>query len=133
MLTNTPSLFLRRVLLIDALVSGATGILLFAAAPLLESLLQLPEMLLRPAGLFLIPYGALVAYIATRVNPPRWAAWAVVLVNALWAIDSFLLLVSGWVNPNTLGVAFVIAQAVVVAAFAIMQAIGLRQQVRATA
>jgi hypothetical protein len=54
------------------------------------------------------------------------AAWAVVLVNALWALDSVVLLVAGWVAPNLLGFGFVLAQAAVVAGFAALQVTGLR-------
>lgn len=130
MFLNTASPFLRRVLLADAIVSGATGLLLFLGATLLAEMLQLPASLLRPAGLFLLPYGALVAFIATRDTPPRTAVWAIIVANALWALDSLVLLVSGWVAPNGVGYAFVIAQAIIVAAFAETQYLGLRQQVK---
>jgi uncharacterized protein YjeT (DUF2065 family) len=128
---NTLSLFLRRVLLADAIVSGTTGLLLFMGAGWLAGMLQLPDVLLRPVGLFLIAYGALVAYIATRVSPPRQAVWTIIILNGLWALVSIVLLVSGWVVPNALGYAFVIAQALVVAGFAEAQTIGLRQQMKA--
>lgn len=131
MFTNTPSPFLRRVLLADAIISGATGLLLFLGAGLLSGLLQLPAELLRPAGLFLIPYGALVAFIATRNAMARLAVWLIIVVNALWAVDSIVLLLTGWVAPNTLGYAFIVFQALVVAAFAELQFTGLRQQVKA--
>jgi hypothetical protein len=58
--------FLRRALLADALISGATGLLMLIGANVLASLLGLPEALLRYAGLVLLPYGSLVAYVATR-------------------------------------------------------------------
>ena len=133
MLTNTLTPFARRVFLADAIVCVATGLLLWVGADFLAGLLQLPDALLRPVGLFLIPYGALVAYVGTRVSPPRWAVWMLVLVNVLWSVDSIVLLVSGWVTPNALGYAFVIAQAVIVAGFAELQYVGLRQRVQAIA
>src|SRR5215207_1662991 len=49
-----PSTFLRYALLGDAIASGATGLLSFAGAGLLSSLLGLPEPLLRYAGLVLL-------------------------------------------------------------------------------
>ena len=119
---------LRRALLADAVVSGASGLLMFGGAGFLAGLLQLPEALLRYAGLVLLPYGALVAWVATREKSQRPAVWAVIVANALWAIDSIVLLLSGWVAPNALGYAFVIAQAVVVAVFAEIQYSGLRRQ-----
>jgi hypothetical protein len=116
---------LRRLLLADAVASGATG-LLVAAAPL-SGLLGLPSGLLRGAGLILLPYAALVAWLALRrAEPLRWAVWSVVGVNAVWAADSVLLLLSGWVAPTALGLAFVLAQALVVAGFAVLQAMALQ-------
>lgn len=118
-------MFLRRVLLADALASGATGLL--AAAVPLSALLGLPDGLLRGAGLLLLPYAALVAWLALRAAPPpRWAVWCVVTVNALWAADSVILLLSGHVAPTALGTAFVLFQAAVVAGFALLQAMALR-------
>lgn len=127
MTLSRPSTFLRRVLLADAVISGAAGLLMFLGAGLLASLLQLPEALLRYAGLILLPWFAFVAYIATRDSPPRSAVWAVIVINTLWVAGSIVLLLSGWVAPNALGVAFVIAQALVVGILAEMQYFGLRR------
>jgi hypothetical protein len=121
-------MFLRRVLLADALASGATGALALLAAAPLSGLPGLPAGLLRGAGAVLLPYAAAVAWLALRrsVPPPRAAVWAVVAINAAWAADSVGLLLSGWVAPTALGVAFVLAQAAVVAGFAVLQAAGVR-------
>jgi hypothetical protein len=121
------SSLLHQALLADAAISGATGLLMLLGAGLLASLLGLPEALLRFAGLILLPYGVLVAYLGTRESPPRPAVWAVIAVNALWAADSILLLLSGWVAPNALGHVFVAAQALVVLIFAELQYIGMRR------
>ena len=55
------------------------------------------------------------------------AVWAIIAYNALWSIDSIVLLVSGYVSPTALGYAFVIFQAAVVAGFAGLQDVGLRK------
>ena len=47
-------------------------------------------------------------------------------INALWVAESVAILALGWVAPNALGVAFVLAQALIVAVFAGLQAVGLR-------
>jgi hypothetical protein len=124
--------FLRNVLLADALVSGATGALMALAAGVLEPMLQVPATLLRVAGLALLPYAAFVALLARRDAPPRGLVWAVVACNALWAIDCVALLFTGWIDPSVLGVAFVLMQALVVAAFAELQVIGLRRHALAS-
>jgi hypothetical protein len=57
----------------------------------------------------------------------------VIIANALWAIDSILILLIGWVEPNVLGYAFIIAQALIVAVFAEAQYVGLRKSVATAA
>jgi hypothetical protein len=118
---------------VDAAITAATGLLMVAGAGLAEGLLGLPAALTRYAGLSLLPFAALVAYLATRERLPRVAVWAVIAVNALWAVDSVLLLFTGWVDPTLLGYAFVLFQAVVVAFFAEAQYMGLRKSVAALA
>lgn len=118
---------LRIALLVDAVVSGATGLAMALAAGPGAGLLGLPEPLLRWAGLFLLPYAALLAWLARRDRLPRPLVWAIIGCNALWAIDCLLLLASGWVAPTTLGYVFVIGQAAVVAGFAELQYLGLRR------
>lgn len=118
---------LRRVLLADAIISGVTGALMAGGSTVLASLLLLPESLLRSAGLVLLPFAAFVAFVATRPQIPRVAVWAVIIINALWALDSVVLLLSGWVTPNLLGYGFVLFQAVVVAVFGELQFLALRR------
>ena len=129
MSTLHPTPFLRNVLLLDAAASGATGLLLISGAGLLDGLLGLPVALMREAGLILVPYVAFVAWVGTRETITRGAVWAIVAANALWAIASVGLLVSGWVAPTALGCAFVIAQAVVVALLGELQYAGLKRPV----
>ena len=120
--------FLRGALLLDAVASGATALLVLAAGGILADLLAIPAALLRGAGLVLIPYVAFVAYLGMREHAPRTAIWAVITANALWAAASLLLLVSGWIAPTMLGYAFVIAQALVVGLFGWLQYVALRRQ-----
>ncbi len=128
-----PSTFLRNVLIADALISGATGSLMALGAGFVAEMLGLSETLLRFAGLSLLPFAAIVAWLATREALPRAAAWAVIAFNAAWAIDSILLPLSGWLAPTALGLAFTIAQASVVLVLAELQYVGLRRSIAAVA
>ncbi len=116
---------LRTLLAVDAAMCLASGVLLAVAAGPLAELFALPAALLRGAGLVLLPWAAFVAWWASRAAPPRRAVLAVVVVNLLWTVDSVLLLASGWVAPNGLGVAFVLVQAAAGAAIAVLQALAL--------
>jgi hypothetical protein len=124
---------LRLALLADALASGAMGVLLAAAAEPLAAWFGLPRALLREVGLLLIPYAALLVYLATRATTPRLPAKVIVAGNALWVVGSIVLLISGLVAPTTLGTTFVIAQALIVAILAELQAVGLKRRRLATA
>lgn len=122
--------FLRNALLLDAVASGATALLAIVGAPLLAPLLGLPQDLLFWAGVVLVPFVAFLLITARRQAVARLALIDIIGINALWVAASLSLLVSGFVSPNALGVAFVVVQAVAVALFAELQFIGLR---RATA
>ena len=128
-----PSLFLRRALLADAVVSGAMALLLTFGAGYLTTLLNLPEALLRESGLFLIAYAAFVGILGTRATMPKALVLVVIVGNAAWTLASVGLLVSGEVSPNLLGQAFVVMQAIAVGVFAELQFIGLRRSAAAVA
>ncbi|HET9904308.1 MAG TPA: hypothetical protein VFQ27_11475 [Xanthobacteraceae bacterium] len=128
-----PSPFLRKVLAIDAVASGATGALVLFGAGFLADWLGLPAALLRGAGLVLAPYVAYVAWLASRREVTAAAVWLVMAANAAWTAASLILLVSGWVAPTALGYAFVIGQAVVVAGLGECQYVGLRRPAAAAA
>jgi hypothetical protein len=123
---QSPS-FLRRVLLADAVTGFGTGLMLLFGANALENLLGIPAALLQGAGVILLPLAGLITLLATRAQPPRMAVWAVIACNAMWTIDSFVLLLSGWIAPNELGQAFIVMQAVIVAIFAELEYFALRK------
>ncbi|RKH01354.1 hypothetical protein [Corallococcus carmarthensis] len=126
-LKNVSGSLLRRALLLDGVASGAMGLLMAVAAGPLGPLLGLEPGLLRAAGLGLLPFALLLGYLASRATLPSWPVWFVVAVNALWVVDSVLLMTHGPTAPTGLGVAFVTAQALAVAVFAALEYAGLRR------
>lgn len=127
------STFLRRVLALDAVLSGVMGVVMVLTAAPFSPLLGLPASLLLWAGLSLLPFAAWVGWLAKRELPPRAGLWGVVLVNALWVVASFALLAAGWSELTLLGKAFVAFQAVIVAVLAELQFFGLRRARRLVA
>ncbi len=125
--TLNASPLLRRALLADGLVGLGTGSLLVLAAGWFAELLALPRELLLGAGLSLLPLGLFLLWLGSCEQVNRLLVWAVLALNALWVVDSLLLLVAGWVAPNLLGHAFVIAQALVVVLFIELELLGLKR------
>jgi hypothetical protein len=128
MLNFTSPHFLRRVLQLDALSGVACGLLMTLGADLLAPFFGLPRALLMEAGLALFPIAAFIGFVATRERIAPALVWIVIAGNAIWAADSFFLLISGWVSPTAWGQAFVIGQALVVAVFAELEFFGLRRR-----
>ncbi|MBA3712753.1 MAG: hypothetical protein H0W76_09930 [Pyrinomonadaceae bacterium] len=126
------STFLRWVLLADAATCIAIGLLMIFGSDLLAQFLGLPKELSRYAGLSLLPFAAFLIYLARRENLSPPAVWSVIVLNALWTIDSLLLLLIGWVDPTGLGYAFIIFQACGVAMFAALEYLGLRKSAMTT-
>jgi hypothetical protein len=121
------SSLLRRVLVVDAVSSGAMGLAMIAFAELLANLLQLPVELVSEAGIVLLPFAAFVGFVASRREPARIAVWVIIAMNVVWVVDSIVLLFTGWVAPSALGYAFVIAQAAVVLVLADFEYMGLKR------
>ncbi|AJC22586.2 hypothetical protein RO07_22750 [Pandoraea pulmonicola] len=112
----------------DALTSGAVGLLQVLAAAPLAALLDLPAIGLRVTGLVLLAYAAALVWLVRRTAIPAGAAWAIIAINVIWAIDCGVLLVSDWIEPNGLGEAFIGVQIVTVLVFAELTFIGLRRR-----
>jgi hypothetical protein len=123
--------FLRMVLKLDALASGAVGAGLLAGSPFLDDLFGVRPALAVPTGAFLLVYAGWVWFTATRPQVSTVAVWAVIILNLLWVADS-LLLAAGWSTLTVLGTAFVLAQAAAVLGFAAGEWVGLRQLRTAT-
>ncbi|MEQ1686609.1 MAG: hypothetical protein ABL916_23400 [Burkholderiaceae bacterium] len=122
-----PSVFLRRALVADALVSAAAGAVMALGANLLQGLLAIPSALLLPAGLAFFPYAAYLLWLATRRAVPRAAVWVPIVLNVLWAVECVLFAFNASPPPTLLGEAFIASQAIAVLVFAGLEYSGLRR------
>ena len=122
-----PTLFLSRVLLLDGVTCAVFGLLLLVDGPVVAEMGALPLGLLRGAGAMLLPCAALLLWMSRRASLPIALVWAVIALNIGWVVDSVALLELGWIKPNGLGMAFVLAQAAAVAAVAVLEYAGLRR------
>jgi hypothetical protein len=126
MLTIKNNAFLRYVLFADAATSLIVGVPMSVASGFVAGMTELPQNLIFFAGLSLFPFAASLIYLATRAEFTASAVWVVIIVNILWSSASILLIAAGFTSPNAFGTFFVIFQAIGVAAYAVLEYIGLR-------
>lgn len=121
--------FLRNVLYADILFSSVGAVLMTAGSPFLSPLLDLPAGLLLGAGVALVPWVVGLLVIARREQVSKTVMVDIIGINFLWAAICFGLLIGGWIAPNALGIAFVVAQAIAVALLGCLQWRGIRELV----
>ena len=126
-LTRPDRSLLHDALRLDAAVTGANGLAYLVAAGPLEDLLGLSSGLLRGAGAVLVAFAAAVLVAGMRRTPPVSAVRGIIAVNAVWALDSLVAAAAGWGSPSTAGTVWIVAQALTVAGFAVLQALGSRR------
>jgi hypothetical protein len=119
--------FLRSVLTVDAVTSGASGILMLLGAAQMQERLGVPAGLLREAGLSLIPFAVFVLVVARRQAVPRRGVLAVIGLNALWVAASVAVLFVGGFEPSRWGMLVILGQAAAVAGIAELEYVGLRR------
>ena len=119
---------LRSALWFDAASVAGLALLLLLMADALAPLLGLDAAFMRAVGALLLPFVAFLALTAARNRISRVAVGWIIALNALYVIDSFAILVLGWAQPTALGTAFVIAQALVGGAVAVVEWIGLQRE-----
>ncbi|MEW9554336.1 hypothetical protein [Nonomuraea sp. NPDC050783] len=119
--------FLRLALAADAVVTGGNGLAYLVLAGPVAGLLGPDAGLLRGIGAFLLAYGVAVGLLAARPDAGRAAVKGVIALNIAWTLGSVAAVVTGALELTTVGAVWALAQALVVAAFAELQIMGLRK------
>jgi hypothetical protein len=112
---------LRLALKVDAIITGANGVVYVAAANPLEDVLGVEPALTRSIGAFLVLFAAAVWLVARRPTVPRGGVTAVIEVNVLWVLGSIAFAVAAVSSPTTAGTVWIVLQALVVGGFAALQ------------
>lgn len=119
---------LKNVLLLNAVSSGVTGLILAALSGTVASLFEVTQALpFLSVGLFLVFFAVLVFYAATRqvVNSPL--VWSIVLLDSLWVVSSLLIVSLQLFVISFLGYLLISGVAAWVALMAFLQYSGLRK------
>jgi hypothetical protein len=128
--TMTP--FLRQVLRVDAMLSGLTALALIADAAPLSTWTGLPPGALQAIGAALVPWTALLVWLASRAVVSSAAVGAVIALNFVWALDCALAAFGAFGAPAGVGVAVFAVQAFGTVVVAELEWLGLRRAARAS-
>ena len=115
-----------RIIWLDAALCLFTGLVLAVANAPIAAITAIPSGLLLWAGLLLLPVAAFMAFVASRRPVPALGLTLIVFGNLGWIVASLALLTGFWFAPNAIGVAFILAQAALVALFAWMEYAAMR-------
>ncbi|GAB2767161.1 hypothetical protein [Amycolatopsis magusensis] len=112
---------LRNVLRMDALASGALGLLLAALCAVVEEPLGIPMTLSLVVGIGLVGWAAFVGWASAGLRPGP--VREVISVNVLYVLGSVAYAIFGGLTG--LGVTFVLVQAAAVLGLTVLQVAGL--------
>lgn len=111
---------LRRLLALDAVMTGGNALAYLALSGPLGRFLGIGSGLLLGLGAFLAGYAAGVGLLAARPHPPAAGVRLVVEANLAWTAASLLALAL-WLSPTTAGAVWVALQALAVGGLTLMQ------------
>jgi hypothetical protein len=123
--------FLRNVLVVDAASGAASSLLHLLGAGALTGLLGIPHGVLVMSGVALLVFVAAASYVAASDPIPRALVSMLIAANWAWVGASAVIFFMYAGSMTPLGQAYVIVQAVAVAALAEFEWLGLRRVPRA--
>jgi hypothetical protein len=121
-----PSL-LRLALRADAIVCITTGAISLVAAQPLGTLLGVSPLALGILGAVVAVYGAFLLYAAAQAQISRRIALITLVLDAIWVIDSMVLLLTGWLPLTSAGMWTIGLVALAVATLGELKFFGLRR------
>lgn len=110
---------LRHILIFDAVSCAAMGIVLFTMVEPINAVTAVPSALLMNAGMLLFPIALFMVVAAFAGSSYPALVWVVIAGNIAWLIASVASLFV--IEPNSIGVALVLAQAAFVGLLAYLE------------
>jgi hypothetical protein len=118
---------LRTVLVADAALCVTAGAAFLLATGPAAAMFGAPEAAIAAVGALLLSLAAALAWLSRRPTVPARAVKALVAADLLWVVDTIAVTALGWIAPTTTGLVVVLAQAVLVLAFAVAKTVALRR------
>lgn len=112
---------LRYVLWADAISCLACGILQVTLTSTLNSYFGLSQALLIGTGVFLLLYGAVVAFLATRARVANLIVGLLIVSNIAWGVLAVGILLEGDGQITLLGQSYIVVQTLTVLVLAQLQ------------
>jgi hypothetical protein len=121
-----PARFLRKALMADGIVSGASGLALLAAPGAIASLIGAPSAaVVAGVGFALVIYGLALVRNARRETPSRSEAATAVALNLAWLVGTAVVVVAGGLTREGNWALILVGDVVLV--FTALEVIGLRK------
>ena len=122
-----------RTVLIDAIATAASGLLMLAARGILYPFFGLSSpMLLDLTAVAFLVYAAAISVVAMRPVISRAALMTIVFANITYVLASLVVLITFWAHLDPIGRVLIIAVTFVVEAFATLQFAAARRAPDAT-
>lgn len=124
---------LRTALKIDAVACGLTGLGFIGTPRTHNDLFGLPAGLTLPTGVFLLLFAVAVWFTGSRRRIEPRAVIAVISANVAWVVASVAVIAAGWLELTSIGIGYVVLQALAVGILAELEFIGMRRLHRTAA
>jgi hypothetical protein len=122
-----------RTVLIDAIATAASGLLMLAARRTLYPFFGLTSpMLVDLTAIAFLVYAAAISVVAMRPVISRAALMTIVFANIAYVLASLVVLITFWAHLDPIGRVLIIAVTFVVEAFATLQFAAARRAPNAT-
>lgn len=118
--------FLKTVYMADGAICALIFLGGLFASSTIATLTGLPLLVVQIGAWICLPTAALLFWLAGQNKPPALPAAAIVYGNLGWVIASFAILVAYYTQLTLVGQVFMVAQALGVLAFALMEKAGMQ-------
>jgi hypothetical protein len=110
----------KTVLTLDGVTCLLMGLLLIVAGERLANLTDIPNSILKFSGVALLPIAVFMFVTSWKWSNFAVPVWLVIIGNFGWVIGSFAL-VAVFIQPNSIGLGFIVLQATAVLGFALLE------------